>query len=138
MFKKVIQFFISAVVLIYIWKDKKFIFFLPRNCFLSTLIATEYAFTSSIHYDPPRMTAAAAATAAVLHTHRIRMFRRFAHSAVQCVRFQCGGGGSSSSARTPPALYFGKTVASHIGDASPIACKLYTGPALVAKRRVCE
>ena len=41
-----------------------------------------------------------------------------------------------AAAAAAPALYFGKTVASHIGDASPIACKLLPVLPLVAKRRV--
>ena len=96
-----------------------FLFFLPLDCFLSTYIATEYAFTSSIHYDPPRM---AMVAAAVLHTHTI--FVCFAASlTVQYSAFVFSAAAAAAAAAAP-ALYFGKTVASHIGDASPIACKL--------------
>ena len=59
-----------------------FLFFLPLDCFLSTYIATEYAFTSSIHYDPPRMAMVAAAAAVVLHTHTL-------YSYVSPLRSQC-------------------------------------------------
>lgn len=97
-----------------------FSFFLPLDCFLSTYIATEYAFTSSIHYDPPRMAMVAAAAAVVLHTHTI--FVCFAASLT--VQYSAFVFSAAAAAAAAPALYFGKTVASHIGDASPIACKL--------------
>ena len=97
-------------------------FFLPRDCFLSTYIATEYAFTSSIHYDPPRMAMVAAAAAVVLHTHTHTIFVCFAASLT--VQYSAFVFSAAAAAAAAPALYFGKTVASHIGDASPIACKL--------------
>jgi hypothetical protein len=103
------------------------LFFLPRYCFLSIYIATEYAFTSSIHYDPPRMAMVAAAI--VLHTHTI--FECSAASlTVQCVRFQCGRTSSSSAC----SLFWKDRCQSYRGR-KPDSLQT-PGPALVVKRRV--
>ena len=66
------------------------------------------------------------------------MFRR-ASLTVQYSAFTAAAAAAAAAAAVAaaaPALYFGKTVASHIGDASPIACKLLPVLPLVAKRRV--